>query len=89
MDFYSQRLRQLVGTSTPGTNLNTSNSPSPRKQQQLWPTALTSISRLQSLTPPKKHTELGELDSGTLTKIQRSNHESVLLRTSVQKTKAN
>ncbi|KAL1390377.1 hypothetical protein pipiens_012389 [Culex pipiens pipiens] len=86
MDFYSQRLRQLAGTTSPGTNPNTtSNSPSPRKQQhspptsfaspspsQLPPTPLTNNSRPQSLTPPEKHTELGGLDTGSITNTPRS-----------------
>lgn len=83
MDFYSQRLRQLAGTTSPSGGVGNSSSPSPRKQQsppfaspspsQLPPTPLTNNSRPQSLTPPEKQTDLGGgEDSRAITTTPRS-----------------
>lgn len=86
MDFYSQRLRQLAGTTSPSGGVGNSSSPSPRKQQsppfaspspshQLPPTPLTNNSRPQSLTPPEKHTTditIDDVASRTLTTTPRS-----------------
>lgn len=86
MDFYSQRLRQLAGTTSPGAGVttNSSSSPSPRKQQspsfaspspsQLPPTPLTNNSRPQSLTPPDKcqSETAGDSVSGQITTTPRS-----------------
>lgn len=87
LDFYSQRLRQLAGTTSPNTILNAAPicSPSPRKQQhspnnfaspspsQLPPTPLTNNSRPHSITPPQK-TSSGELtkENGLITTTPRS-----------------
>lgn len=83
MDFYSQRLRQLAGTTSPGGGIVNSSSPSPRKQQsppfaspspsQLPPTPLTNNSRPQSLTPPEKqHTDGNTDNSRTILTTPRS-----------------
>ena len=84
LDFYSQRLRQLAGTTSPGGVCVSS--PSPRKQhspshfaspspsQQLPPTPLTNNSRPQSLTPTDKHSSemTNESNGGAITVTPRS-----------------
>lgn len=85
IDFYSQRLRQLAATTSPGENLVSASSPSPRKQQpspsfaspspsQLPPTPLTNNSRPQSLTPPEKHsaTDVNADEARTIVTTPRS-----------------
>lgn len=72
LDFYSQRLRQLAGTTSPGAATGNSSSPSPRKHSPPFaspspsrlartpPTtgAATATPRPQSSTPPEKRSEL-------------------------------
>jgi len=71
MDFYSQRLRQLAGTTSPGAGSTVnSSSPSPRQKQsphfaspspsQQQQQQLATIPRPHSLTPPEK---LGDASS--------------------------
>jgi B-cell lymphoma/leukemia 11A len=84
LDFYSQRLRQLAGTTSPNTILSIPPvcSPNPRKQQnspsfaspspsQLPPTPLTNNSRPHSITPPQKSSDITK-ENGSITATPRS-----------------
>lgn len=81
LDFYSQRLRELAGTSSPTGNACSNVSPNSRKinsprfaspsPSQLPPTPLTNNSRPQSLTPPDKVIKTAT-DSETITTTPRS-----------------
>uniref|UniRef100_A0A336LNI0 CSON005640 protein n=1 Tax=Culicoides sonorensis TaxID=179676 RepID=A0A336LNI0_CULSO len=81
LDFYSQRLRELAGTSSPTNNPCSNVSPVPLKissprfaspsPSQLPPTPLTNNSRPQSLTPPDKLTK-GSINTETITTTPRS-----------------